>query len=409
MLSKVQIKTFSPSEKKTIKNRVTVGVGLAVFWFVLVMASFFSSTNIVTLIFGIQKNHVQVIIQFISSILTLLLILPFLLLSYFEINKIYSGEDSFILYKFSLKPNKQIKLNKFIKNPKSLLILSSLLLLSFLVPTIALIARNTIFSINNMSQIKPTNNLTVILFASMILSLIIWLIAVIIILRKFKINSFRDTFSFFLISFVTNAGFISLFFLTINRGFGALLFLFSIVSLSDIFAYLGGTLYGKKKLIPSISPNKTLEGFLTGLVVSVAISLSICGFFYYIDTITFDINKPLLTLPEGGLLDSLLFGLYTTKQNSEVTGIPGIFIQSGPARDALIFISLFFLGIAISLASTIGDLFFSYIKRIHNIKDYSKVLKEHGGVLDRFDSVLFSATFYIFCYFIILIFLQFMN
>ncbi len=122
------------------------------------------------------------------------------------------------------------------------------------------------------------------------------------------------------------------------------------VLLPIIIAYAGdggalfaGMLFGKHKLAPRTSPKKTIEGGLGGLVVSIALSLLYglvlrCGF---------DIRVDFLMLAVTAL----------------VTGI----------------------------ASPLGDLAFSLIKREFGVKDYGKLLPGHGGALDRFDSTIFAA------------------
>ena len=109
------------------------------------------------------------------------------------------------------------------------------------------------------------------------------------------------------------------------------------ISLSDIAAYEYGRRYGKRKLASTISPNKTVEGFLAGLIVGVVVN-----FFVLSNTL------------ELSLIQSLLLSV--------------IFI----------------------LFATLGDLFESKIKRSVEIKDASSLLPGHGGVLDRIDSQLLS-------------------
>ncbi len=110
---------------------------------------------------------------------------------------------------------------------------------------------------------------------------------------------------------------------------------------SDIFAYFFGRAIGKRKLAPSISPNKTIEGSFGGIF--------------------------------GAVAGMLVFGLIT--QN--FIGIPVIF--------------LILIGVFGSVCGQIGDLFFSMIKRQCDMKDYSNFIPGHGGILDRFDSVIFTA------------------
>ena len=113
-----------------------------------------------------------------------------------------------------------------------------------------------------------------------------------------------------------------------------------IVITFDIFSYLIGKNYGKNKLI-KISPNKTYEGLLGGMFISLLVSL----FF----SLLFDINI-----------------------NFEL----------------IVFILL------IILSALFGDLIESYFKRKNNLKNSSEFIPGHGGVFDRFDSFLFSIIIY---------------
>lgn len=117
-----------------------------------------------------------------------------------------------------------------------------------------------------------------------------------------------------------------------------LVFLLLVTIASDTFAYIIGSLIGKHKMSPTISPNKSIEGFVGGLVFGTFITASI----YYV---TFD--------------------------------------YSGNVFVLILFIML------LSIMSTLGDLLFSFIKRHFDIKDFGNIMPGHGGVLDRLDSLLF--------------------
>lgn len=136
---------------------------------------------------------------------------------------------------------------------------------------------------------------------------------------------------------------------TSNYGIWLLALLFVIAFTSDTGAYFVGTFLGKHKMAPKISPKKSWEGFFGGWVISV---LCAVGLF-------------LLCWEVEGIVTqrSLFYTLYLY--------IPTVFL--------------------LAPLSVVGDLFASLIKRRCGIKDYGNLMPGHGGVMDRFDSVLFIA------------------
>lgn len=141
------------------------------------------------------------------------------------------------------------------------------------------------------------------------------------------------------------------------NGTKAFLFVYTIVLLTDSFAYLFGKAYGKNKLCPDISPNKTKEGALAGLI--------------------------------GGA----------------IFGVIGAYVyQIVPNFDnALIIIPIVFgISLIISCMVQMGDLVESKFKRTYEVKDFGNLLPGHGGILDRFDSLLYSGTMF----YIIIIFME---
>ena len=131
----------------------------------------------------------------------------------------------------------------------------------------------------------------------------------------------------------------------------SLLLVFVIVStfLTDTGAYFVGVFFGKNKMNERISPKKTWEGFVGGIVISflisAAIALTTAAFGYPI--------HPSLTLEDGWYM-------------------------------------ILILSLIIPLFATLGDFVFSSIKRYWGIKDYGKLIPGHGGVLDRLDSIIFA-------------------
>ncbi len=116
--------------------------------------------------------------------------------------------------------------------------------------------------------------------------------------------------------------------------------------MSDTGAYFAGSFFGKHKLCPEISPKKTVEGFIGGWIFSVAITL---GF-----TLVCDV----WILPET---------------------VTPIYWQIGV------------LAFLLCPLSVVGDLFASVVKRQTGAKDYGNIMPGHGGMMDRFDSLLFVA------------------
>jgi len=111
-------------------------------------------------------------------------------------------------------------------------------------------------------------------------------------------------------------------------------FSFAIISIFDSFSQITGQLWGRRKIFPKISPNKTVEGFIGGTLIAI-----LSGF--------------------------LIKGLIDT-----------------PPAKAII------LAAGIALFAFSGDFLASFYKRKHNVKDFSNLIPETGGILDRFDSLI---------------------
>ena len=162
-----------------------------------------------------------------------------------------------------------------------------------------------------------------------------------------------DNIAYFLLGQVYIAMPICLMYEILSYNHIILLALFVIIWASDTFAYLAGSLFGKYKLSPSISPNKSWEGFVGGLI--------------------------------GALLTALVF--YLTVSESMACEISVSLIRW------LIF------AVVIVVFGTLGDLLESLLKRTVGVKDSGHIMPGHGGLLDRLDSVIFAvipAAVYIF-------------
>ena len=130
-----------------------------------------------------------------------------------------------------------------------------------------------------------------------------------------------------------------------NMQEGRILVLLPVISafITDAGAYFTGMLLGKRKAFPLISPKKTVEGCIGGLIVGTAAMV--------------------------------------------VYGVILVFATLYEVR----FWALILYGIIGGAATILGDLAFSIIKREFNVKDYGRLLPGHGGILDRFDSMVFAA------------------
>lgn len=123
-----------------------------------------------------------------------------------------------------------------------------------------------------------------------------------------------------------------------EMGLALLIYLFSITVINDTYALITGMLVGRNKLAEEISPKKTIEGSIGGLIMGTVLPVY----------------------------------LYVTIINPEVS-----------------FIMITIVTLFLSILGQLGDLVFSAIKRYYNIKDFSNIMPGHGGILDRLDSIIF--------------------
>ncbi len=119
---------------------------------------------------------------------------------------------------------------------------------------------------------------------------------------------------------------------------------------NDTLAYCTGRLFGKHKMSPVLSPKKSIEGLIGGII--------------------------------GAGLLGMIFGIFFNK-------------FATPIKGAALWFAL--VGAIGAIPAVIGDLAASAIKRNNEIKDYGKLIPGHGGVLDRFDSMIFTAPIIFYC------------
>ena len=128
-----------------------------------------------------------------------------------------------------------------------------------------------------------------------------------------------------------------------GHGLFLLLLILNFSSISECGAYFVGSAIGKHKLAPVLSPKKTIEGAFGGIVSSIFVSVIMVIIFNKANAEQIDMLKILLITP------------------------------------------------VFSIIGMIGDIFASFIKRSCGIKDYSNLIPGHGGIMDRFDSILLIA------------------
>jgi phosphatidate cytidylyltransferase len=144
---------------------------------------------------------------------------------------------------------------------------------------------------------------------------------------------------FFLLSFLFYLMFSFAFYLFSGIEKQNILYAFLIISIFDSFSQITGQLWGKRKLLPGISPYKTVEGLAGGALVA--------------------------------LLSSILL-----RKLTEISSIRALAIAGG-----------------IVVFAFLGDLLASYYKRKYKVKDFSNLIPGHGGFLDRFDSLIAGGAF----------------
>lgn len=122
----------------------------------------------------------------------------------------------------------------------------------------------------------------------------------------------------------------------------------------DTAAYFVGSAFGRHKMTPYVSPHKTWEGAAGGVIGSMV----------------------------AGIAATVIYALLSGRYDS-------LTVEVGQRH----FLIILLMGAIASVLGILGDLFASAVKRQHGIKDYGTIFPGHGGILDRFDSVMFIAPF----------------
>ena len=155
--------------------------------------------------------------------------------------------------------------------------------------------------------------------------------------------SFSDVSAAFVTTFYITLAFLSILILRFGTN-GQYYYLLCFLGawITDSFAYFTGVFFGRHKLIPEISPKKTVEGSIGGILA--------CGISF--------------------MIYGVAIAHFVDSANRMHLGL------------------LFLYGVVVSVVSQIGDLSLSAVKRQYGIKDFGRLFPGHGGVLDRFDSIM---------------------
>ena len=175
-----------------------------------------------------------------------------------------------------------------------------------------------------------------------VMALLVLLVVYVFKFPKYHANQIMSTYFAFIYAPVL----FSFIYLTREMEYGAYFVWIIFISswISDTCAYCVGMLFGKHKLAPVLSPKKSIEGSIGGVV--------------------------------GSAIVGALFGYFVVEQVIDAQQVTWVFAMIGACG---------------SIVSQIGDLAASAIKRNYEIKDYGKLIPGHGGIMDRFDSVLITA------------------
>lgn len=135
----------------------------------------------------------------------------------------------------------------------------------------------------------------------------------------------------------------------------ALLIAFFLASINDVFALFTGMALGKHKLSPEISPKKTIEGSIGGLIASAVFAMLVAWLLDWAQT---------------------------------AAGVAQV-LRIGEAEAEFSILGFAMMGVFAGAMSQIGDLTASLVKRHCGVKDYGTIFPGHGGIMDRFDGILF--------------------
>ena len=246
------------------------------------------------------------------------------------------------------------------------------LCLSFIFPASYLI----LMQIGNIALANNSLNheeiFLILLFASILFFLLMTYLVIFFVCKMFSYVIKKVKIWYPILFCICTLFFNGFFYISIINGWITIAILVLISNCNDIFAYFGGSFFGKHKLAPKISPKKTWEGLIFAYIMTLVLMCGIYSLFFF----TPNVEKQY----------HLLYWFLGCQ-----------WIQNKNNLDNLqtYFWNIYIGGtLILIIVSTFGDLFFSKIKRKFYIKDFSHLLPGHGGVLDRLDAFIFIFSFF---------------
>lgn len=344
-IKKIEINKLDSNKKQTFESRAVTSV-VVVFYYLLIvlLAILFDWSDVGNKIINLKLTSEQK--GYIAFPYLVLIYVPYVFALY-EINKLVFKTNKVTL---------------------ALLIVSGSIFY-FLPTSIFIIYKQ--FNIMNFStfeiskeqiELKKLRLFNGTIFISMLINIII----VNSCLSFNKLTNAKNVISLNFLMFIVPFGFMSFALIGLIKSWVVLLYIILSVVCTDAFCYIFGLFFGKHKMAPNISPNKTWEGAILGSI------FSLIAILVFLALLLFDNSKVLFNIVSIFKSDNIL----------------------------IVWIWIVCTTIAIIILSIIGDLTFSYFKRKFAIKDFGTILKSHGGILDRTDSILFASLSYIVILFI---------
>ena len=341
----ISVNEISDESRSTLRKKTLFSIYIVSYVLVAILFLFFSSNEWTQ---SFMKFENVKYLKFSFAILYMLMFFPVMFGITYEINKLFFG----------------------IRNRMSFYLMLLIGTAYLIIPNLAYLVFYYIQNIGDISSISgqlsddKVEEWVFIVFVVTLSCITTALIIVnFILIKNNHIHDLKQIISLFAITFMSFFGIFSIVFIGLLKSWLIILYFFMITSLSDTFAYLGGMLFGRHKIAPLISPKKTWEGFGFGLFLTTCTGLLVYLGIWN-DNYAYSWKQ-------------LVHFNYFIVHNSE---------------SSWWFVTI--LIISLSISGSCGDLFYSYMKRLHKVKDYSDLLREHGGILDRFDSALIAFSLY---------------